>query len=281
MKDFFDNIIQKLSVAGITNPRLEARLIISEVVNCQPSEIHSAVKLTVKQQKDITHLISQRILHKPLDKILGHREFYKYDFLVNEDVLSPRADTEILVESVLQYADIKQKLKILDLGTGSGCIIETLLKELPNAEGYAVDISAKALQTAKQNAQRLNIIDRLHFVQADWFSDDFVSFFSSSFDMIVSNPPYIPSNDICKLDTEVKDYDPLLALDGGNDGYKSYCRIAELTPQLLNTNGYIFLEAGYGQAEHIADIFTVHNLKLLNIIADLSGTARCIILKKI
>lgn len=280
MTSFFMEIVQKLVAEKIENPRLEARLMMAEALQCRPEEVYQNTKLTDEQQKKVEFMLEQRLKHKPLDKILGHREFYKYDFKVNEDVLSPRPDTEILLEAALEILPDFTEPKILDLGCGSGCIIESLLKEIPQATGYAVDISEKALAVARQNADSLAISERLRFVNTSWFNADFTEVIGTKFDMIVSNPPYIPTAEIKDLATEVKDYDPLLALDGGNSGYDSYERIAEVTQELLKDNGCILLEAGFGQAQKIADIFTAQGLKLLEIVNDLAGIARCVILQK-
>ena len=177
------------------------------------------------------------------------------------------------------YPDRNQALNFLDLGTGSGCIIESLLAEYPNANGLAVDISAKALSVAQQNAESLGLSNRLNFLQADWFASDFVQKINRKFEVIVTNPPYIPTADITKLDKEVKNFDPLMALDGGVDGFSSYRRLAEVVPQLLTDGGYVFIEAGIDQAEKIAQIFTTGGLRLQAIKTDLSGIQRCVILQ--
>ena len=279
MNDHFDFILQKLIAAGIENPRLETRILLAAVLQCAPSEIFGNVKLSATQQRAAEDMLQQRLAHKPLDKIIGRREFYKANFVVNENVLSPRPDTEILVEEAIKLLP-DTAMEILDLGTGSGCIIESILAEKPQARGVAVDISAAALQTARLNAENLQLTTRLDFVNADWFAPDFCAKIGKKFDMIVSNPPYIPTADIDSLAAEVKNYDPAAALDGGADGYDSYRRIAELAPELLQNGGYILLEAGIGQAEKIADIFCNHKLKLINIVPDLNGISRCIILQK-
>ena len=279
MDTFFLQIAQKLSEAKIENPQWETRLIFAEVLQKSPSEIFLTTSPTIAEIKKINHITEQRLRHKPLDKIFGHRGFYKYDFFISEDVLSPRPDTEILVESALEILPIISRPNILDLGCGSGCIIETLLKENPLASGCAVDISAQALSMAKKNAKALAIDKQLKFINADWFAEDFTLQIGKKFDMIVSNPPYIPSAEIETLTTEVKKYDPLEALDGGATGFESYERIAEIAPILLRNNGYILLEAGYNQARQIVDIFTTHGLNLLKIVNDLAGIERCVVLQ--
>ena len=279
MNNLFLQAVQTLAEAQIENPRLETRLIFASVLHCYPSEIFQDISLTSPEIEKINDMLKQRIKHKPLDKILGHREFYKYDFIVNEDVLSPRPDTEILVEAALEILHNISNAKILDLGCGSGCIIETLLKEIPSASGCAVDISANALKIAQKNADNLAVNEHLNFINANWFTDDFTAQIGKKFDIIVSNPPYIPSADIAVLDTEVKDYDPLLALDGGQSGFESYKRIAQIAPKLLNNGGYILLEAGYGQAKQIANIFITQGFDLLKIVNDLSDIERCVVLR--
>lgn len=278
--DYFSATIQKLAAAKIENPRLEARLLIAEVLKCNPSEIYSDIPLSPTDIEKVNAKLEQRLRHKPLDKILGRREFYKYEFKVNEDVLSPRPDTEILLESALDILRNIPNANVLDLGCGSGCIIESLLKEMPQTRGTAVDVSDKALAVAEKNADNLEIGPRLQFMKADWFAADFTVAFSDKFDMIVSNPPYIPTTDIETLEPEVKNYDPRLALDGGKSGYDSYERIAEVAPELLKIGGYILLEAGQGQAQKIADIYKAQGFLLYKIVNDLSGIARCVILQK-
>ncbi|MBQ9035587.1 MAG: peptide chain release factor N(5)-glutamine methyltransferase [Alphaproteobacteria bacterium] len=280
MADIFEQTMQKLAEFHIESPRLEARILLAHVLNCQTSDIICNATLNSKQQNELKSLIQRRIAHEPLDKIIGKREFYKSTFMTSNNVLSPRPDTEILVEEGLKIIPVDKNINILDLGTGSGCIIESILQERPKAVGVAVDISSAALQTAKQNAANLKLINRLQFVQADWFEEDFAAQFAAEFDIIVTNPPYIPTADIAALAPEVKNHDPLLALDGGADGFASYQRIAEFTPILLKKRGYILLEAGINQAEEIANIFTAQGLKLKNIVRDLAGIKRCVILQK-
>lgn len=279
MADIFEQTIQKLAEFHIESPRLEARVLLAHVLHCQTSDIICNITLNSKQKNELNSLIQRRIAHEPLDKIIGKREFYKSTFMTSNNVLSPRPDTEILVEEALKIIPVDKNINILDLGTGSGCIIESILQERPKAIGVAVDISSAALQTAKQNAANLKLINRLQFVQADWFEQNFAAQLAAEFDIIVTNPPYIPTNDIAALAPEVKNYDPLLALDGGADGFASYRRIAEVTPRLLAKGGYIFIESGYNQAKEIARIFTAQGLQLKNIVRDLAGIKRCVILQ--
>lgn len=280
MASVFDDLVRKLAQSGIESPRLEARMLLAFITNQNVSDIFTDINLNDEQKKHLTQLLNRRLAHEPLDKIIGYREFYKASFKVSDKVLSPRPDTEILVEAALQLLPNDKPTTILDLGTGSGCIIESLLIEKPLARGVAVDISADALAIAQKNAGNLGIENRLDLVQADWFDAYFTQRLTQKFDMIVSNPPYIPSQDIETLMTEVKNYDPMLALDGGADGFDSYKRIAELVQNLLKTEGCILIESGAGQARQISEIFSAQGLHLLNIYPDLAGIERCVVLKK-
>ena len=278
--DFFSDIVAQLAQEKVASPRLEAREIFAFVLQKDIAEIYSGCEVNYEQKQQIEKLVKKRLSHCPLDKILGKKGFYKNEFITNENVLSPRPDTEILVEKALELLPLDSTGKILDLGTGSGCIIESILAEREKMGGVAVDISAQALQTAQENAANLNLQNRLNFINAGWFDKDFLQHFSTTFQMVVSNPPYIPRLEIEQLEPEVKNYDPMLALDGGNSGYDCYEKIAELAPFLLSDNAYILLEVGQGQALRVAQIFMARQLELCCIVPDLAGIERCVILQK-
>ena len=265
-----DELITALINAKIPSPRLEADIIIKNVAPQYPD-------INKQQEEILRKYVERRINHEPLDKIIGKREFYKSTFLVDNNVLSPRADTEILVENALDFMPKDTDFSILDLGTGSGCIILSLLQERDKSRAIAVDISSDALNIAQKNAINLGLDKRVEFINRSWSDKNFID---EKFDMIVSNPPYIPSAEIPDLDVEVKRYDPLTALDGGEDGLDCYRQIAIITPLLLKDNGYILLEVGYNQAEDVANIFIKQGLTLVKIVPDLSGINRCVILKK-
>ena len=280
MTDFFSEIVAELAQAQIPCPRLEARELFAFVQHKNTSEIYAGCPVSSAEKEQISALVQKRLGHFPLDKIIGRKGFYKNEFICNEDVLSPRPETEIIVEQALSLLPPQASANILDLGTGSGCIIESILAENPQWSGTAVDASEKALQTARQNAASLQLENRLQFIKASWFDTDFLTHFPQKFEIIVTNPPYIPQDDIKNLEPEVKDHDPLLALSGGASGFDSYQKIAELAPFLLQDDGWILIEAGIGQAHKIADIFSARSLVLKEIAADLAGIERCVILQK-
>ena len=265
-----EEIISQLVQAKIPSPRLESDILLRQYMPNYP-------EYTKDEELDLRKAIDRRIAHEPLDKIIGCKDFYKYTFSVDNNVLSPRPDTEILLEKALSLLDDDKEYNIIDLGTGSGCILLSILKEKSKACGVGVDISERALVKAKENAANLNVADRVKFINKSWTEDEFVK---SEFDMIVSNPPYIPTKEIEILDIEVKKYDPMTALDGGDSGLKCYEEIAKITSQLLKKDGYILLEVGYNQAEDVANIFQEKGLLLVDIAKDLAGINRCVILKK-
>lgn len=280
MTQIFDKIVQKLSLAGIDSPRLEARLILAAAKKSECAEISAFTELNDIECALVEKMLEQRLKHKPLDKILGHREFYKYDFLCNENVLSPRSDTEILVEQAAKLI-FKHNLKnALELGIGSGCILLSLLADFPFLCGTGVDISKKALEVAKKNAENLDVDKRLNLRCADWNDDNFVFAFQKKFEIIVSNPPYIPSDDIAGLAPEVREFDPIEALDGGKSGFAAYERIAKIAPSILAENGFLLFESGYNQAHKIAEICEENGFEVFDIEKDLAGIERCIIAKK-
>lgn len=264
-----DKIISQLIQANISSPRLESDILIHQYMPDYP-------QYTKDEEDNIIKAIERRINHEPLDKIIGYKEFYKYTFQVDENVLSPRPDTEILLERALDLISDDKECTVVDLGTGSGCILLSILKEKTKTKGIGVDISMQALKKAKENSQILEVEDRVVFVNKSWEEKDFIK---DKADIIVTNPPYIPSNEITTLDVEVKKYDPITALDGGDDGLKCYRDIATITPSILKTNGYILLEVGYNQAEDVAKIFQEKGMELVEIVKDLSGIKRCVILK--
>ena len=205
---------------------------------------------------------------EPVYRVLGWREFYGRQFCLNEATLEPRPDSEILIETILEKNKKDDSLKILEFGTGTGCLILTLLKEFPNATGIATDISERALECAKKNAENLGVSNRVQFLKDDMLNSKIID----KFDLVVSNPPYISSEDVLKLDENVQKFDPNVALDGGKDGLDFYRAIAEKTPSLLKEGGSVILEIGYDQADSVPKLFS--NLSQKEIIKDYGGNPR-------
>ena len=221
---------------------------------------------------DIYKIVEQYKSGAPLSKILGHRGFWKGDFIVNEDVLDPRPDSETLIQAVLdKFPDRNKSLHILDLGTGSGCLLISLLMEYKNAFAIGIDISEKAIEIAQKNAYK-------NKVKAEFILTDMAKLNPKlgNFDFVISNPPYIPTKDIENLDKNVKNYDPLLALDGGNDGLNFYRIIAKIAPAPI-----VFVEIGIGQEQDVKIIFEELNWQLLDTKKDFGGVKRVLIFKNL
>lgn len=264
--------IQDLKEKEIKEPMLKARLLLAYILGVEKEYliIHSNDVLEEKKEKEYKSAIQKMIEGYPLQYITNHQEFMKLDFYVNEKVLIPRADTEITVEEVISYAKDKEKLKILDLCTGSGAIAVSLGKYINNCEITAVDISDKALEIAKKNAIN-NDVKNIKFVLSDLFEN-----IEEKFDIIVSNPPYIKKEVILTLDEEVQK-EPILALDGGVDGLDFYRRIIKEAPKYLKEEGAIFLEIGYDQKDDVINIIKQTNeYKAISYKKDLAGNDRMI-----
>lgn len=266
---------------GIDISILELKIMLAHILNTDVGNLYFYDNdISEKQLCLFDEMIKKRESHCPVDKILGTRGFYKYDFDVNADVLSPRQDSEVLIEEALILLKNFVRPKILELGTGSGCLIISLLADRIDANGVGIDISEKALNVTKRNAIKNNVFDRLVLQRGSWFDKNITDVIETKFDLIISNPPYIPSADIEKLDDEVKNFDPLVALDGGDDGLRDYRQICKIAPSLLNDGGFLVFEAGINQADDIAEIAKKNNLSLVKKAQDLVGVERCIILKK-
>lgn len=280
MSEIINNIVSRLAEANVSSPRLEARMLVADVLGIEVNELSIDQELNVEELTQLENNLSLRLSRMPLDKIIGYRDFYKYRFKVNQNVLSPRPDTEVLVEEAIKLAKTNSFQHFLDLGTGSGCILLSVLGEDKDFQGIGVDKSSSALEVAKENALNLGLESQTQFINASWFDDDFESLFVSKFDMILSNPPYIPSLDVIGLEDEVKNYDPMSALDGGEDGLEHYRRLALAIPSLLKKGGYVLLEVGIYQALDVSRIFEESSFQTIKIVSDLSGVERCIIFKK-
>ena len=213
---------------------------------------------------------------KPLSRILGHREFWGMDFDLSSETLDPRPDSEILIESILKHCPRKyDDLRILDLGTGTGCLIISLLKEYSNASGVAVDQSNQALRTAQKNAETHKVMKRLKTHCGDWFKD-----IEDTFDIIISNPPYITDQDYESLDISVKDHDPKKALIAGSRGLDCYEKIIKEAPLFLKEGGLLVLEIGQGQGLEIEKLLKTAGLEKFSIYQDLASIDRCFVAQK-
>jgi len=276
--------IEKLKKSGCETASLDCRLLLSKVIKkADPVYMHQDIFITDNEINKFRVLISERAEGKPVSRIINKRSFWKRDFKLNEEALDPRADSEILITTVLKYyPNLHEKLNILDLGSGSGCLGLSLLEEYKNSYVTFVDISEKSLQIARVNAKQFSLVDRSKYYNCDWNEKDWdrnlLEFTKNSkFDIVVSNPPYIPTNDIKLLKTEVKSFDPMIALDGGQDGLTAYKSIFLRLKNLLKDKGKVFVEIGEGQQSSVSKIGTENNFLEIGYEKDLSGIVRVII----
>jgi release factor glutamine methyltransferase len=264
-----------LKAAGINSYKLDARILLQYSCNLTHEIIIAKANLLV-ETSIFDNMLKRRALREPISHILGVREFYGYNFKVTSDTLDPRPDSESLIDAALEYFSNKdQKIKILDLGTGTGCLLLTLLKLYDNASGIGIDISENALKIARENAKNLDVDQRVSFILSNWADK-----IDQQFDLIITNPPYIKDQDILELEDEVRIYEPNLALSGGEDGLDSYKLIAASIAGLLNKNAIIIVESGQDQENDIISIFKQYNLEKLSIKKDLTGINRVIIFHK-
>lgn len=256
-------------------PRNEIELLIMNVCGLKKIDLimKSDERLLEEDILRIKELIKKRLKGIPLQYLLGNQEFMGLNFVVTEDVLIPRQDTEILVEEIISRYKNESNLKILDIGTGSGAISISLAKFLNKSQIFSIDISKEALMVAKFNAKKNDVADQIVFVQSNLFENLTVK---ESFDIIVSNPPYIPSKDILALQSEVKDYEPMLALDGGEDGLDYYREITKKSVAYLKKNGLLAYEIGYDQGIDVSKMLR-NDFHHIEIIKDLQKHDRVVL----
>ncbi|TCL33291.1 release factor glutamine methyltransferase [Anaerospora hongkongensis] len=262
---------------GVASPRLDAEVLLSHILGKDRLYlyVHFDRPLDEQELTEYRRLVKQRALRTPVAYLVGYKEFMGLPFAVTPDVLIPRPDTEVLVEAVLERVTEKDQTSILDIGTGSGAIIISLLTKLPQARGLAVDLSAAALAVAGQNAVNQQVGDRLQLVAGDIFEP----VLNQRFDVIVSNPPYIPDKDIAGLEPEVRQ-EPHGALAGGQDGLDFYRRIISQAPGYVNPGGFLALEVGIHQAEAVAALAEAGGILTVEAICqDYGGVERVLILR--
>ncbi|MGD9614548.1 MAG: peptide chain release factor N(5)-glutamine methyltransferase [Alphaproteobacteria bacterium] len=263
-----------LTKAGIDNPRRRARALLAAALDLCAAGIfaHPERKLNPAEQARVAAMLERMLAHEPLTRIVGRREFWGLEFLLSADTLDPRPESETLVEAVLaQLPERDRAYRFLDLGTGSGVLLLALLSEYKAASGIGVDIAPGAAGTARDNAGRLGLGARAHFVAGSW-----AAALTGRFDAVIANPPYIERAALADLPPEVSNYDPIRALDGGADGLAAYRAIAAELPRLLQPGGLFAAEIGIGQAASVAAILTQHGLRVEAVVPDLAGIERVV-----
>jgi release factor glutamine methyltransferase len=278
VKDILKQSIKLLKNGGIETPQLDAEVLLSYVLNKDRSQLYIYPDYVLSEDENSHYrvLIDKRLEHTPISYLTGHKEFMSLDFKVNRNVLIPRPETELLVETVCKFRSTpnpsQEEITVLDLGTGSGAIAVSLAKYNTNYSILATDVSMSALFVARENAIHNDVINRVLFIQTDLF--DGISP-NNKFDWVVSNPPYIPTGDLPSLPEEIRKYEPILALDGGTDGLDVIKRIIENASMFLKPSGHLAIEFGYGQSDGVQRIADeIGKYSDYDVIKDYSGILR-------
>lgn len=278
--DSLDHAVQRgaslLAKAGFPEPRREARKLVTAAAEIDAARLIATPESALGAQAAIRlhEILKRRLEHEPLSRILGSREFFGRDFKLSSETLDPRPDTEVLIEAakelVIEEGWSGRPFRLLDIGTGTGILAITMLAECPNATAVATDISARALATARSNAERLGVVDRIQFLEARSLEG-----IAGSFDLLMSNPPYIVSADIETLDAEVRLHDPVAALDGGPDGLHVYREIVAGLPHVV-PQGWAVFEVGAGQTSEVVGLLNGQEVWEIRTWKDLGNHTRCV-----
>jgi len=268
--EFGSNLLREKKIPSYI---LDSELLLSKTLNkSREKTLTSLDKEIEKKNFDIfKEYLIRRSRNEPIAYILGEKEFWSKNFIVNKDTLIPRPETELLVDKLSKIFKEK-KISILDIGTGSGCIIVSLLSNLKQSTGTGIDISKKAIFTAKMNASRYKLSNRIKLI-----NKSFENVFDKKFDLIVSNPPYIERKAIKNLSEDIKKYEPRMALDGGNDGLDLIKKVIYKSKDILKVNGTLALEIGNEQIKKVSKILIDNNFRIENVIKDYKNNVRCII----
>ncbi len=278
IKDLVNTGVKILSSSNIKNPYLDAEIMLSSIIKKERDYIilNETDKINYSKIKKFLKLINRRKTGEPISYIIQKKHFWNESFYVNNHVLIPRPDTEHIVEEVLKLIKINSRKSLLDIGTGSGCILLSILKERKLLRGYGIDISKKSINVCKINTKRLKITNRVKF-----YVSNIDKFFLGKYDVVVSNPPYIDTSKIKYLEKDVYKFEPRLALDGGVDGFSEIIKVVSKTKDLLKKNGLFILEIGFKQKKKVVEILKKKGFYIKKITKDYSGIDRCIISYKI
>ena len=269
---------QKLKKNNIKSALLDSEILLSEAIKKSREFIilNSNHDISEKEYNSFQEMIDQRLKGKPIAYLTGKKFFWKYEFCVNEKVLIPRPDTEIVIEQVLKIFKNKNEISFLDIGVGSGCILLSILKERKDFKATGIDISNHALKVCKINAYKLGVKNRVRL-----FKSDIDKFFKGKYDLIISNPPYIKNLDLKYLEKDVIKFEPKLALDGGLDGISEIRKVIKKSSELIKNGGKLILEIAYNQKEEVKQLLRKNSFYINSVVKDLGKNDRCIISTKI
>ncbi len=263
---------------NINNPYLDSELLLSKAINQDRKYfiINSKKNLNKEKLNNFYNLVDRRKKGEPVAYIINKKEFWKNEFFVDKNVLIPRPDSELIVEQLLKLTLYKSKLQILDIGTGSGCILLSLLKERPDFYGTGIDISKKSIKISKYNANKLKIKNRVKF-----YNSDVDNFKIGKYDIVVSNPPYIELMNIRYLDRDIINFEPKLALNGGFDGFSKIRKVINNTALLIKKNGKFILEIGFNQKSKVKKLLKEKGFYINKVLKDYGKNDRCVISTKL
>ena len=278
IQTLLNQAVKTLKQLSNTSSKLDSEILLSKIIkkNRKYLILNSNEELKKENIKSFDYLVKRRKKGEPIAYLINKKEFWKQNFYINQNVLIPRPDTETLVEETLKLFNVNSKLNMLDIGTGSGCILLSILKERRNFFGTGIDISKKAINVAHFNAKMHQLSNRVKF-----YNSDVDKFLIGKYDLVVSNPPYIKRQDLKYLEVDVKGFEPKLALDGGKDGFSKITKVISKTSTLLKRNGRFILEIGFGQKKKILSILKQNNFFINKVVKDYGKNDRCVISTKI
>ena len=264
----------KLKIKNIKSFRLDSELLLAKTLGISREEVLLNLDKKINQSdiKKYDFYVNLRNQYKPISQIINYKFFWKYKFFVNKDVLIPRPETELIIEKILKILPKKSEKNILEIGTGSGCIAISLIKERPNCRIVAIDKSLKAIKVARKNAEIHQVGKKVNFLNID-----IDKYLGNKYDLIVSNPPYIKSSDLLSLDKDVRLYEPKIALSGGISGLEIFFKIINKCKKLLKINGTLILEIGERQSKELKKYLKLNEFNQIKIYKDLSGKDRCLV----
>jgi release factor glutamine methyltransferase len=278
IKNILDQGKHTLKINKIPNPQLDSEVLLCEVINRAREYIifNKKKNLDSIQLKKFNSLIERRKKGEPIAYLINKKEFWKYEFYVNKDVLIPRPDTELIIEQVLKIYPKNSKIQVLDIGTGSGCILLSILKERANFYGTGIDISKKSINIGEFNAKKLKLMNRVKF-----YNSDVDNFKIGKYDLIVSNPPYIELLNLKYLEKDIINFEPSLALNGGFDGFSKIRKVTSKASKLIKKNGKFILEIGFNQKNRVKEILKDKGFYVNKTYKDYGNNDRCVISTKI
>ena len=267
----------QLKLNNIKSPRLDSEMMLAKTLDTCREEIllNLNTKINKPDLKKFKYYLNKRNNHKPIAYIVNFKFFWKYKFFVNKGVLIPRPETELIIEKILELLPVSSCKNILDIGTGSGCIAISLIKERPNCRIIGIDKSKKAIKVAEKNAEMHQVGKKVNFINID-----VDKYFSNKYDLIVSNPPYIKNSELLSLDKDIKLNEPKIALSGGSSGLEVFFKIIKKSKTLLKNNGMLFLEIGHKQGKELKKYLNLNGFNQTKIFKDLYGNDRCLITTK-